>query len=123
MIKTDMTNKQFDFSQVGKRMSYTVPEGFFDEMEKNVMAEIKADKPQKKARTIKIAVRTMIAAAAAIALFLVVTRQQPKDANVSQDDFAYVELAYNNLSSEDQEYLQEIYEEDIFLHNNEESDF
>jgi hypothetical protein len=122
MIKTDMTNKQFDFSQVGKRMSYTVPEGFFDEMEKNVMAEIKADKPQKKARTIKIAVRTMIAAAAAIALFLVVTRQQPKDASVSQDYFAYVELAYNNLSSEDQEYLQEIYEEDVFLYN-EESDF
>ena len=116
-------DKQFDFKQVGKRMPYTVPEGFFDEMEKNVMAEIKADRPQKKARTIKKAVRTMIAAAAAIALFLVVTKQQPKDATVSQDDFAYVELAYNNLSSEDQEYLQEIYEEDIFLHNNEESDF
>ena len=32
--------KEFDFNQVGKRMPYKVPDGFFDSMEAGVWAEI-----------------------------------------------------------------------------------
>ena len=119
-------DKQFDFEQVGKRMPYNVPDGFFDLLELNVMAEVKADntateKPKVKARTLKIAIRTILAAAAAVALFFVVTKNMPYD--TTEDGFANVELAYNNLSSEDQEFLLEVYEEDVFLIENEEMDY
>ena len=112
-------DKQFDFEQIGKRMPYNVPDGFFDQLEQNVMAEVQLDnaateKPKQKARTVKMATRTILAAAAAVALFFVVTKNLPSD-NTQTDTFAKVELAYNNLSPEDQEYLMEIYEEDVFM--------
>ncbi len=121
-------DKTFDFEQVGKRMPYNVPDGYFDQLEQNVLAEVKPDdiateKPKQKAHTMKMAIRTILAVAAAVALFFVVTKNLPNGTTTTEDSFTNVELAYNNLSSEDQEYLQEIYEEDIFLHNNEESDF
>ena len=116
-------DKLFNFEQVGKRMPYNVPEGFFDQLEKNVMAEVKPDdtateKPKQKARTVKIVLRAILAAAAAVALFFVVTKNLPSD-DTQADTFEFVELAYNNLSSEDQEFLMEIYEEDVFIIQNE----
>lgn len=123
-------DKQFNFEQVGKRMPYNVPDGFFDQLEQNVMAEVQLDnaateKPKQKARTVKMATRTILAAAAAVALFFVVIKNLPND-DTQADTFAIashtptsrwenVELAYNNLSPEDQEYLMEIYEEDVFM--------
>ena len=121
MIK-DM-DKQFDFEQVGKRMPYNVPDGFFDQLEQNVMAEVKPDdtvteKPKVKARTVKMTFRILLAAAAAVALFFVVTKNLPTSESQT-DTFEFVELAYNNLSTEDQEFLMEVYEEDVFLIENE----
>ena len=117
-------DKQFDFEQVGKRMPYNVPDGFFDQLEQNVMAEVKADdtateKPKQKARTVKMAIRTILAAAAAVALFFVVTKNLPTSESQT-DTFEFVELAYNNLSTEDQEFLMEVYEEDEFINDNNE---
>ena len=125
MIK-DM-DKQFDFEQVGKKMPYNVPDGFFDQLEQNVMAEVTAgniatEKPKQKARTVKMTFRILLAAAAAVALFFVVTKNPASD-NTQADTFANVELAYNNLSNEDQEYLMEVYEEDVFIIENEEMDY
>lgn len=121
-------DKKFNFEQVGKRMPYDVPEGFFNQLEQNVMAEVKADdivteKPRVKARAVKMAIRTLLAAAAAVALFFVVTKNLPSDTTTTEDGFANVELAYNNLSTVDQEYLMEVYEEDVFMIENEEMDY
>ncbi len=121
-------DKKFNFEQVGKRMPYNVPDGFFDQLEQNVMAEVTADdtvteKPRVKARTVKMTFRTLLAAAAAVALFFVVTKNLPSDTTTTEDSFANVELAYNNLSTEDQEYLMEVYEEDVFMIENEEMDY
>ena len=122
-------DKQFNFEQVGKRMPYNVSDGFFDQLEQNVMAEIKTDKGEsaqptaQKSRTITVAVRVLLAAAAAVALFFVVTKNLPNDNSQAIDTFELVELAYNNLSTEDQEYLMEVYEEDVFLMENEEIDY
>ena len=129
MIK-DM-DKQFNFEQVGKRMPYNVPDGFFDQLEQNVMAEVKADngksaqlKPKvQKAHTVKIAIRTILAAAAAVALFFVVTMNMSNDTSPTEDSFTNVELAYNNLSTEDQEFLLEVYEEDEFINDSNEEDY
>lgn len=108
--------KEFDFNRIGKRMPYNVPDGFFDKFEENVMQDVKAEtaqpKSRKKARTVKIAVRTTLAVAAAIAFFFVV---QPLLSKSNVDDFESVELAFNNLSTDDQDFLITVYEEDEFI--------
>lgn len=119
-------DKQFNFEQLGKRMPYNVPYGFFEQLEQNVMVEVTAgniatEKPKQKARTVKMTFRILLTAAAAVALFFVVTKNMPSD--TTEDSFANVELAYNNLSTEDQEFLIEIYEEDVFMIENEEMDY
>lgn len=107
-------DKQFNFEQVGKRMPYNVPDGFFDQLEQNVMAKTHPNSGRGLGWV-------SLAAAAAIALFFVVTKNLPSD-DTQADTFEFVELAYNDLSPEDQEFLIEVYEEDVFLIENEEMD-
>lgn len=113
--------KQFDFNQVGKRMPYSVPDGFFDKFEENVMQDVKAGtarpKSHKMARTIKMAVSSAIAVAAAVALFFVVHTSLPKSEPVlaSADDFSCVELAFAQLSSDDQDFLIAVYEDEEYI--------
>ena len=104
--------QNYDFSKIGKQMPYTVPDGFFDELEENVMS-----KCTQRARTIRIAIRTALAIAACIVLLLVVKKALPQGNNTSTDDFENVELAFNNLSTDDQDYLLEVYQEEQFLDN------
>ena len=105
--------QNYDFNNIGKKMPYTVPDGFFDQLEEQVMNEVKAEPAQKKsAKTIRIAIRTLLAVAACIALFLVVKKTLPQDNDATIDDFTSVELAFNNLSTEDQDYLLEVYQEE-----------
>ena len=110
--------QNYDFSKIGKQMPYTVPDGFFDQLEENVMNEVKAQPARKKATVLRMAIRAAIAIAACIALFLVVKKVQPQDNDTITDDFENVELAFNNLSTEDQDYLLEVYQEELFLENN-----
>ena len=110
--------QNYDFSKIGKQMPYTVPDGFFDKLEENVMNEVKAQSAKtKKATVIRMAIRAAIAVAACIALFLVVKKVLPQGNDTATDDFENVELAFNNLSTEDQDYLLEVYQEELFLEN------
>ena len=109
--------QNYDFSKIGKQMPYTVPDGFFDKLEEDVMNEVKAQPVRKKAVAIRMAIRTAIAVAACIALFFVVKKVLPQGQNAATDDFEKVELAFNNLSTEDQDYLLEVYQEEQFLEN------
>lgn len=109
--------QNYDFSKIGKQMPYTVPDGFFDQLEENVMNEVKAQPARKKATVLRMAIRAAIAIAACIALFLVVKKLLPQDNDTITDDFENVELAFNNLSTEDQDYLLEVYQEELFLEN------
>ena len=105
--------QNYDFNSVGKKMPYTVPDGFFDQLEEQVMNEVKAEPAQKKsAKTIRIAIRTLLAVAACVALFLIVKKALPQGDDTITDDFTSVELAFNNLSTEDQDYLLEVYQEE-----------
>ena len=108
--------QNYDFSKIGKQMPYTVPDGFFDKLEENVMKEVKAQPvPNRKATVARMAIRAALAIAACIALFLVVKKVLPQD--TTTDDFANVELAFNNLSTDDQDYLLEVYQEELLLEN------
>ena len=110
--------QNYDLSKIGKQMPYTVPDGFFDKLEENVMNEVKAQPAKKKATVIRMAFRAAIAVAACLALFLVVKKVLPQDQDTNIDDFENVELAFNNLSTDDQDYLLEVYQEELFLENN-----
>lgn len=116
--------KQFDFEQVGKRMPYNVPDEFFDKFEENVMEDVRGQKDDvregvNRNKAMRIALRAAIAVAAALALFFVVraTLFQSEPVLASADDFESVELAFNNLSTEDQDFLIQVYEEDDVLIN------
>ena len=110
--------QNYDFSRIGKQMPYTVPDGFFEKLEENVMNEVKAQSAKKKATIVRMAIRAALAIAACIALFLVVKKVLPKGQDTATDDFENVELAFNNLSTEDQDYLLEVYQEELILENN-----
>ena len=119
--------QNYDFSKIGKQMPYTVPDGFFDQLEERVIKEWKEDaisagesgKTEKfgKANVVRMAIRAAIAIAACIALFLVVKKVLPQNDNTLTDDFDSVELAFNNLSTDDQDYLLEVYQEELILDN------
>ena len=112
--------QNYDFNSVGKKMPYTVPDGFFDQLEENVMKAWNVDHNKReekssssgKAKTIRIAIRTLLAVAACLALFLVIKKALPQGDDTIADDFTSVELAFNNLSTEDQDYLLEVYQEE-----------
>lgn len=71
----------------------------------------------KRAKVVRMAVRAAIAVAACIALLLIVKKALPQGQDAAADDFDSVELAFNNLSTEDQDYLLEVYQEEQFLDN------
>ena len=114
--------KTFDFEKIGKRMPYTVPDDFFAKLEENVMDEVKDQKGEptvkpKRNKAVTIAIRSFLAVAAAIALFFVVQPMlTPKD-TISADDYASVELAFNNLSSDDQDFLIAVYENEEYIND------
>lgn len=116
--------KQFDFNQVGKRMPYGVPDGFFDRLQDNVMHEIKEAQDSQPAKTFKskprkawfvrLAPITAVAAAALVALLLI-PYGMPKETTPQEGSYAKVEQAFDNLSDADRNYLISAYQDDLFL--------
>lgn len=132
---------RFDFKQVGKRMPYTTPDGFFKDMEKNILEAVKDDTPQavkiqpqsvkvqpKKRPVFKMIWAAAIAVAASVAGLLVLNidfsaadsslasshSSQPSQA---KSDLEQVDQAFAQLSEADQAYLLDVYQEDVFLNN------
>lgn len=116
---------KFDFGKVGKRMPYSTPEGFFKEMEANILEQVKNDKPapvriQPKKRSLRKVIWTAaIAVAASVAVLLVLNIDfaAPHSSLPSQADneMQAVDQAFAQLSSADQAYLLNVYQEDVFL--------
>ena len=123
-----MKRNEFTFSQVGKRMPYTTPEQLFEQMEVNVMRAVEqpaqskvvdltpAITPRKHRRVLKPLLSFMVSVAAVVALFFVVqhidrTFFTPQPVNSLQQ----VDQAFAHLSTADQDYLLEIYQDDVFF--------
>lgn len=117
----------FDFKQIGKRMPYRVPDGFFQEMEHNVLdavaekaTEHKPAMTERKPLQTKRFVFTRLAkyAAAVAASVVVLLAVNVKFFYVAAPtDMQDVEAAFDQLSLSDQECLVELYQEDVFLDN------
>lgn len=109
-------DKDFDFNRIGKRMPYTTPHNFLEEMEHEVWKEIGngAPHPARKQRShLHMAIGAM-AIAASMALLLVINLQ-PHTGDA--DGLLKVEQAFANLCNEDQAYMLEIYQDDIFIND------
>lgn len=113
----------FSFEQVGKRMPYATPHGFLDDLEANVLATVAADAPVapiatthttvKRRSYLKVVGLSALSAAAAITLFLVV--HTGFTASASDADWQTVDEAFAQLSVEDQAFLIDVYQDDVFL--------
>lgn len=95
-----------DLEKMSKTMPYTVPEGFFDEMEELLIQEVAPKKTKSKARNVVL--WTSLAVAASLALLLVLRQGWHKTDDVS---FEQVEMAFNQLSDGDQQLMLELFEE------------
>ena len=117
--------EKFDFSKVGKRMPYSTPDDFFKDMEANILEQVKDDKPKpvriqpKKRPLMKVIWTAAIAVAASVAVLLVLNIDfaAPHSSLPSQADneMQAVDQAFAQLSSADQAYLLNVYQEDVFL--------
>ena len=117
--------RKFDFDQVGKRMPYSTPEGFFKEMEANILELVKDDKQVpvrrqlKKRPLMKVIWAAAMAVAASVAVLLVlnIDFMAPHSSLPSKADneMQAVDQAFAQLSSADQAYLLNVYQEDVFL--------
>lgn len=119
--------------KLNKRLPYSVPDGFFDVMEANVMAMIKADaeagtsvgddkadtqmwdkryrKTIKRTRTISL---SFLAMAASLLLLFTILPKSTKTAQQT-NDLESIDKAFSQLSTDDQTFLMEVYDDDMFL--------
>ena len=117
--------------KLNKRLPYSVPDGFFDVMEDNVMAKIKADaginvggdkadtqmrdkqyrKTTTHTRTISLSILAM---AASLLLLFTIFSQSTKTAQQT-NGMESIDMAFSQLNTDDQAFLMEIYDDDMFL--------
>ena len=117
--------------KLNKRLPYSVPDGFFDVMEDNVMAKIKADaginvggdkadtqmrdkqyrKTTKHTRTISLSILAM---AASLLLLFTIFSQSTKTVQQT-NGMESIDKAFSQLNTDDQAFLMEIYDDDMFL--------
>lgn len=105
-------DKNMNMPGIGKRMPYKVPDGVFDDIERNVLSATGcARKPSHRLRALSIAV----AAAASLTLLVIVSWHQWP---ATTDSLAEVQQAFAKLDNADQSFLSEIYNEDTFININ-----
>lgn len=114
---------RFSFDQVGKRMPYTTPHGFLDDLEASVLATVATDArvapiatthtTVKRRSHLKVVWLSALSAAAAVTLFLVM--HTGFTASADDTNWQTVDEAFAQLSVEDQAFLIDVYQDDIFL--------
>ena len=135
-------NKEFDFDKIGKRMPYDTPDGFFDKLEENIWDKVKDDyldkgsnkkaadtktsetkatksmvagskdaKPYKTTK-LRLLFRSIIAVAAAVAIGFIINLSFFKPSPTTIND---VDQAFSQLTTADQAYLMNVYQDDVFM--------
>lgn len=111
--------KDFNFENIGKRMPYSTPEGFFDTLEENIWKEVSKPttatahtQPVRKCRNIRPLTKVILGMTGAAALLVAVNLNLYKaDAATSAD----IEEAFSQLSADDQEFMLSVYQDDVFF--------
>lgn len=100
----------FDFDNIGKREPYTVPDDFFVNLQDRIESET-ISKRKPRILSWRYILSGVSSAAAVIAIILAIGLHFG-DNRYDLDD---VEQRFARLSESDQDYLLEIYQEDILL--------
>lgn len=121
-------SKDFDFEHIGKRMPYTTPEGFLDNLEDSVFERIQKEESgdngehltpengrdaQRKSGKLRLWVSAAVAMAACTALFFAIGTTLRTQSENGIDD---IENAFCQLSPDDQTYLLDIYQDEYFFY-------
>lgn len=111
-------NNGFDLKRVGKRMPYTVPDGFFAEMERNILEKtVGAPLPRRTGKT-HPALRWLLYGSAVAAVAVLVFRMAPASSGIGDRcEFADVEQAFDDLCEADRTGLLNTYEDDTFIND------
>ena len=114
-------NKDFDFNEVGKRMPFRTPEGYFEKMQAETMVRIKAEKRRKKLYRLKIGITAVLSAAAiwcGVMFFFPTQSSDPVQQGIGNEWLANVEdpmeLYLQQMSDEELEAWIEFSENDIY---------
>lgn len=119
-------DKKYNLENIGKRMPYSLPNGFFDRMQANVLAEVekeeqlKADrkKQRHRARLVRLYLSaTAVAASICVVVVMAISflNHEEKASTTVRVNTAQVDKAYDNLSTQEQEDLNATYANDIYL--------
>ena len=102
--------KDFDFDKIGKKTPYRVPEGFFDEMQQQVMQQV--EKPGRRNLFVRRMSYAVIAAAAAVLAFVFIPfYSNDKQAISETTSYSWIE----QLSDDDLQSLDNLSDNDIFM--------
>lgn len=112
MIKEN-NNTSSVFDRVGKQMPYSVPDGFFDSLEKNISRAIESEKPTKKSHFRFH--RGFITAASIAAVAMLSGALWLWHDNQAAADTETFESAFYSMSQEDQATMLDIYANDVFM--------
>lgn len=107
--------KQFDFNQIGKKMPYTVPDGFFDDFEKAVTTATETltkTTRQRRHTPVRILVHALTATAAVVAILAMTHALSP---TLTPQPTITLEQAFANLDVSDQEYLLDTYSDVSYI--------
>lgn len=115
--------KEFDFGQVGKRMPFCTPEGFFERMQEEALQRVAAEKRKKKIYRLKVGFGAVLSAAAIWCgvAFFVHTPSQVQEQFPAGNLLVEAEcddpfcLYLQQLSDEDLNSLADFMENDIFM--------
>lgn len=116
-------NKDFDFNDIGKRMPYRTPDGFFERMQAESLKRAEEEKRKKKLFRLRWGVSVALAVAAMVCgfLFFPQTQQAVKEPVVANewlmalnDGADEMDLYVQGLSDEDLEDWIEFSENDIY---------
>ena len=114
-------NKDFDFNEVGKRMPFRTPEGFFEKMQAETLARVEAEKRKKNLYRLKIGITAVLSAAAIWcgAMFFFPTQTADPVQQVFENELLAnvedpMELYLQQMSDEELEAWIEFSENDIY---------
>ncbi len=115
-----MSKTNFDLDKATRRTPYTVPERFFESLEKEILAKTSGASQKtapnkaslRQLRPLPKSIRICLSSAAAIAIALTIGLGVYKTVPTEQQT---AEQAFANLSSNDQDYLLDCYDNDRML--------
>jgi len=110
-----MMEKDFDFTQIGKQLPYSVPEGFFDDMEKRIDQATTVRRSAMRRWWIGV-----VAAAAVLTgiVFLIARGDRQNTTRTAQQETFYEQFdaTLDQMSDEELQAYSDFVEDDVFIY-------